>query len=287
MANIPKPRPLNPNTSAPSPIRSWSVPKDILTIAIVFVGITIGSAFVYYLGSQYNWGIKPTFSTTETYVVDLWDCLYFSLVTIATLGYGDFRPESFSRIVAAFEVVAGIILMGLMVSRLVSRQQERLTKRLLKGFINQEIQSFRDQLDPLLETCATIRSRKDLDDSDAEWARFSDWLLQAAYLARSIARYWRSEASLPDLAEIAQSRAMGRLLSELATVLEFVTDMTATKTTETIGEENRKHIRNISESCLTVAEVFEEHINENGIKHSSQRIYERVTQLRQQFTLHR
>jgi hypothetical protein len=35
------------------------------------------------------------------------DCLYFSIVTFTTLGYGDFYPEPATRLVAASEAIAG------------------------------------------------------------------------------------------------------------------------------------------------------------------------------------
>lgn len=65
--------------------------------------------------------------------VSFLDCLHFSVVTITTLGYGDYRPESFGRLVSAVEVLAGIILMGIFVARLVSHHQDRLIKRLVRG----------------------------------------------------------------------------------------------------------------------------------------------------------
>jgi Ion channel len=41
------------------------------------------------------------------------DCLYFSLVTWTTLGYGDFRPTVPLRLFAAAEAVTGYVYMGL------------------------------------------------------------------------------------------------------------------------------------------------------------------------------
>ncbi len=47
---------------------------------------------------------------------DLWDsfgpCLYFSVVTFTTLGYGDYIPEGGLRYVAAIEVLLGVILIA-------------------------------------------------------------------------------------------------------------------------------------------------------------------------------
>lgn len=43
------------------------------------------------------------------------ECLYFSVVTFTTLGYGDFRPTEASRAVAAIEALTGYVFLGVMV----------------------------------------------------------------------------------------------------------------------------------------------------------------------------
>ena len=43
------------------------------------------------------------------------NCLYFSVVTFTTLGYGDFHPVGWSRIFAGIEALSGAILMALFV----------------------------------------------------------------------------------------------------------------------------------------------------------------------------
>jgi len=46
---------------------------------------------------------------------DLIDCLYFSVVTFTTLGYGDITPHGLARPIAAFEAFAGSFTMALFV----------------------------------------------------------------------------------------------------------------------------------------------------------------------------
>lgn len=53
------------------------------------------------------------------------DCLYFSIVTFTTLGYGDFRPGEDCRLFAATEAVLGYIYFGLTVAILFDLVQRR------------------------------------------------------------------------------------------------------------------------------------------------------------------
>lgn len=56
------------------------------------------------------------------------DCLYFSIVTATTVGYGDIVPVGWARLLAAAEAMGGMIVVGALVSRLLSVQQERMLR---------------------------------------------------------------------------------------------------------------------------------------------------------------
>jgi Ion channel len=62
---------------------------------------------------NYGGGIPDSFSSA--------DGIYFSFVTLATLGYGDFVPKTqVARGLAILEAVVGQLYLGVMVARLVS-----------------------------------------------------------------------------------------------------------------------------------------------------------------------
>jgi rhodanese-related sulfurtransferase len=57
------------------------------------------------------------------------ECLYFSVVTATTVGYGDVVPvTSWARLLAATEAIGGMVVVGAMISRLLSVQQEKLLR---------------------------------------------------------------------------------------------------------------------------------------------------------------
>lgn len=42
-----------------------------------------------------------------------WQAVYFSIVTLTTLGYGDLTPDADSQLIAAFCAITGLLLVGL------------------------------------------------------------------------------------------------------------------------------------------------------------------------------
>jgi len=91
---------------------------------LIFLVLTFGSAVLYYSAPFVDKGsaILPTFlhsnDTSESYSFS--NSLYFSIVTEATLGYGDYRPVGYCRAVAVLQVLTGYALFGLMIAKLTS-----------------------------------------------------------------------------------------------------------------------------------------------------------------------
>ena len=78
--------------------------RDIMISALY----TICSFAFYY--KQFGI-VSPEPKVAEVSVLDY---LYFSAVTFSTLGYGDFRPETYSRPLAALEALFGNLHLGLL-----------------------------------------------------------------------------------------------------------------------------------------------------------------------------
>ena len=83
-----------------------------LEIWLFAAGIYIGKD-VLLLG-----GLEGAFTGTAT------DYLYISVVTYASVGYGDIRPTGFIRTMCGFEALTGILMMAWSAAYTVSRLQE-------------------------------------------------------------------------------------------------------------------------------------------------------------------
>lgn len=85
-------------------------------IAVYLVALTLGFAFIYHprLVTQFRLATgfgRPLF----------WDALYFSGVTLTTIGYGDIIPQSRSmRLLAVCEAATGVALISLAITYLIT-----------------------------------------------------------------------------------------------------------------------------------------------------------------------
>ncbi|HHQ4689450.1 TPA: ion channel [Aeromonas veronii] len=79
--------------------------------------IFICSIFYFFCGLNFagNHLIYRPEASLEENAIFLLECLYYSVVTFTTLGYGDFTPVGLSRIFAAFEAFTGSFTLALFV----------------------------------------------------------------------------------------------------------------------------------------------------------------------------
>ena len=86
---------------------------NLIALAIVFI-TSVASVIVTYAMAYKKLGI---IDTDKPHVVHSgWDALYFSIVTFTTLGYGDFRPVTDARMIAASEALIGYFAMATLIA---------------------------------------------------------------------------------------------------------------------------------------------------------------------------
>lgn len=84
----------------------YSFNRSLIFLFVNYWQIVIGFAYLYL-----HFG-RVCHSDCTNPITSAWDALYFSVVTITTLGYGDMRPTSwFGRLLASIEPIMGILLL--------------------------------------------------------------------------------------------------------------------------------------------------------------------------------
>jgi phosphopantetheinyl transferase (holo-ACP synthase) len=106
-----------------------------------FIGIVIFACIFQYL-STINESIVPTYTIAEdtTDPISFFDFLYFSVVTIASLGYGDYRPIGLGRYIVIFEILYGLVIFALFISKLASDRTSSLTKLIYTSDVERRVQ---------------------------------------------------------------------------------------------------------------------------------------------------
>jgi len=90
--------------------------------------LTVVFAISYFeisLANEKN-GLKAIDLDGNPKSVEFSDALYFSIVTEATLGYGDIRPVGVSRLLACLQVGLGLLLAGLFVAKITSGRDRKM-----------------------------------------------------------------------------------------------------------------------------------------------------------------
>ena len=94
----------------------------------LWLGVILIFATIYFLLAHVT-GNSLTYrnEVIEPNATGLLNSLYFSFITATTLGYGDIAPTgALSKFFASLEVVVGLILWGLVISKLIGVKQERI-----------------------------------------------------------------------------------------------------------------------------------------------------------------
>lgn len=101
-----------------------TVMTDVL-ISATSLYLVIGSGFAAIL-ALIEWGAPGSFVASSGAAIDWQQMVYFSYVTLTTLGYGDIAPVGFcAQSFVAFEAIGGTLYTVMLLSRLVGLHASR------------------------------------------------------------------------------------------------------------------------------------------------------------------
>ena len=112
-------------------LRSWRLNTPAVTVMCEFVFIILAYilnfSFLYYYLGLYQTHCLPSDATCPTSVIHNGAVsVYFSAITLTTVGYGDYIPSnSFCRLYAASEALLGYFLMATIIAIITKTMIER------------------------------------------------------------------------------------------------------------------------------------------------------------------
>lgn len=106
-----------------------------------WLGMIVTFGLIYWIaGISIGWGLQAGNVAVKSDFEGLGTAIYFSFVTALSIGYGDVTPMGPLRFFAVIEGIAGLLVFGCVISKLVSRRQEELTAEIHRT-------TFEDRLD--------------------------------------------------------------------------------------------------------------------------------------------
>jgi len=110
-------------------------------LIVVWFGMIIVFGLIYWIaGVGMGMGLQAGNTAVKADGQGFVTAIYFSFVTALSIGYGDVVPLGWFRLAAIIEGVAGLMIFGCVISKLVSRRQEELTEEIHQT-------TFEDRLD--------------------------------------------------------------------------------------------------------------------------------------------
>jgi potassium channel LctB len=112
-----------------------------------WLGMIMAFGVVYWLaGISMGWGLQAGNTEVKPDLSGLATAIYFSFVTALSIGYGDVIPLGALRILAVIEGIAGLLIFGCVISKLVSRRQEELMEEIQRTTFDDRLDRVRTNL---------------------------------------------------------------------------------------------------------------------------------------------
>lgn len=195
-----------------------------------------------------------TYTTDKAVRVGLTDSIYFSFVTAATIGYGDITPIGIGKVLAVLEGMLGMLMYGLVISKLVSVKQERILEEVYNL-------SFEEHLNRLRSTL----------------------YLSRADLSKMIAKIENQRITKQELKEIPSIiHGLDSVLNDILKIISTNCNQNFIKTMEDI------HLRILLKSVNTTAEKVLELLytmRDNSISWKNERLVEELKSVNKSFEL--
>ena len=111
---------------------------SLRTYLLVFAGVVLGCGWLYSFLTALGNGVNAS-------ALGFLDGVFFSIVTVTSLGYGDMYPVGISRAIAGAEVLFGLAFMGIMIAKVTSRRLSYHVRRLFVSDAQQRLDDFADK----------------------------------------------------------------------------------------------------------------------------------------------
>lgn len=126
----------------------WHIVSFI--VAVVVFGIA------YWLLTPCGHGIGQNLESLPD--ITFLKSIYFSVITVSSLGYGDMHPVGYSKALACIEVLMGLAMIGIMIAKVTSRRLTYHVERLFSSDAQKRLDEIAAKFDTYRDDIAKIMS---------------------------------------------------------------------------------------------------------------------------------
>jgi Ion channel len=193
----------------------------------IWVLMVLGCGVLYWLaalaGRGDSFGLQAGGAPIGLDLAGLLTAVYFSFVTATSVGYGDVAPLGFVRALAIAEAVAGLLIFGAVVAKLVSRRQDELVHEIHRITFEERLDRVQSSLHLVLADLQAIGAACDAGTLRPE--RIALRLESAAHLFAGELRSTRDLLYRPQSAP--DEPVLAAILASLEAALRELADLVA------------------------------------------------------------
>lgn len=131
---------------------------DMCWYVVFFVVAVVAFGIAYWLLTPCGHGIGQN----STPLFEVYTCvaflngIYFSVITVSSLGYGDMHPMGISKALICIEVLLGLAMIGIMIAKGTSQSMSHQVSRLFSSDAQKRLENIAEKFDTLQDGLVAI-----------------------------------------------------------------------------------------------------------------------------------
>ena len=246
---------------------------------IVFFALMIilfGFAYMYFTPMGHGIGQNSTPLSDVTFL----ESIYFSIITISSLGYGDMHPMGFSKALICIEVLLGLAMIGIMIAKVTSRRLSYHVLRLFSFDAQKRLEDIAAKFDASYGDFEGIMAyQTPAEDKSTSIPRFRGIINSFQLRCTALCDYFSDEIAQSNYFQIAPVDAVvevGNAVDRAFLRLTLcITNLPVQAREEVLDRRTRQRISEAIDSQKKVCDLVREHVTDQN----TLAIFERIKEI--------
>ncbi len=199
--------------------------RSYRTIVLIYLGSVIFFAIIYF---ALSWVMPPEGPVPDVHSSPIYgflNSLFFSTITATSVGYGEFEPHGFSKVIASIQSFLSLLLAAIFVTKPISTKQEQALFTMHRLAFDNTFSSLREGMYIVRRDFETVLAEAEKRGSISEvtWQRLETTYRHMQVLIEDVSKMLSSEGGLYKIdkhREILLLEAVERTLDRLDSMFE-------------------------------------------------------------------